>query len=121
MESENSDLTFKPAINDKSIRLAERVAAEYADASGDLLGRLEAQHQMSVHKRLSKVAAIEDERAQNERFQPEINRNNSLLLILSLSLSLSLVPPPPPLSRARSLSLSLSRALSACASARVTN
>ena len=79
LEAENKDLTFRPAINDKSLRLAQRVASEMR-LSGDLSDRLLAQHHLSVHKRLSKVAAMEHERAAQEPFHPHMNRNSEKIL-----------------------------------------
>ena len=76
---QDADLTFKPAINDKSLRIAERVYSEMR-VSGDLTERLLAQQHMSMDKRLSKLAAIEQERQQHERFQPQINRNSEKIL-----------------------------------------
>ena len=79
LEAQNADLTFKPAINDKSLRIAERVYSEMR-VSGDLAERLQAQQHMSVDKRLRKQAAIDMERAQNQSFQPQINKNSEKIL-----------------------------------------
>ena len=78
LEQENGDLTFRPALNDKSIRIAERALADLEGA--DVTQRLQAQHSLSVHRRLNKAASIEDERAKHESFAPNINRNSEKIL-----------------------------------------
>mmetsp|Transcript_6066 Transcript_6066/g.21413 ORF Transcript_6066/g.21413 Transcript_6066/m.21413 type:complete len:399 (-) Transcript_6066:368-1564(-) len=75
-ELSNPDLTFKPIINEKS----QKIAKDRAGEGKNVAERLHEQSEISLYRKLTKVAMIESERAKDESFQPRINPNSDKIL-----------------------------------------
>ena len=74
-EQSNPELTFKPAINERSARIAER--------EGPVIKRLVENSEASLQRKLAKMAEIEIEREREQRFRPSSNPNSDRILSAS--------------------------------------